>query len=124
MQTLKCRSVFSKCRTRCSFSAVLHVDGRPARGSFNALLQFELAQTFLKTSTPRVILPQPKPAGDRGVKRYQGRRLHYQLQPVGTPSGVQLRGNLKPNRQKWLFLFGQHKLRAKCFLYVDRREQI
>ncbi|GFS79948.1 hypothetical protein TNCV_750901 [Trichonephila clavipes] len=40
-------------------------------------------------STPRVILPQPKPTGDYGVKRYQGRSPHYRLQPVGAPSGVQ-----------------------------------
>ncbi|GFX30809.1 hypothetical protein TNCV_656951 [Trichonephila clavipes] len=59
----------------------------------NDLLHFELARTFLKTSTPRVILPQPKPAGDYGVKRYQGRRPHYRLQPVGAPSGVQPRQN-------------------------------
>ncbi|GFU44567.1 hypothetical protein TNCV_1506761 [Trichonephila clavipes] len=52
---------------------------------------FDLAHTFLKTSTPRVKLPQPKPAGDCGVKRYQGRRIHYRLQPVGVPSGVQPR---------------------------------
>ncbi|GFW86900.1 hypothetical protein TNCV_2810551 [Trichonephila clavipes] len=40
---------------------------------------------------PRVILPQPKPAGDCGVKRYQGRRPHYRLQRIGAPSGVQPR---------------------------------
>ncbi|GFX47106.1 hypothetical protein TNCV_2746831 [Trichonephila clavipes] len=39
------------------------------------------------------MLPQPKKAGDSGVKCYEGRSPHYQLQPVGTPSGVQPHGN-------------------------------
>ncbi|GFX90502.1 hypothetical protein TNCV_4335061 [Trichonephila clavipes] len=55
----------------------------------NAFLPFELAHPFLKTSTPGVILPQTKPAGACGVKRYQGRRPHYRLQSVGVSSGVQ-----------------------------------
>ncbi|GFU95072.1 hypothetical protein TNCV_4138561 [Trichonephila clavipes] len=31
-------------------------------------------------------MPQPKPAGDYGVKPYQGRRPHYRLRPLTTPT--------------------------------------